>query len=111
MPIDVDAILASLGDEFMDPGHDQWGGANLDTGGYKPLPVDRSYMKRAEALERVAEAVATAETIAIADVERTVPHTQEIINWLNIADHWLQLSHNLYDPSPDADVKEEGNQG
>jgi len=28
-PIDVDAILAALGDEFDDPGDDPWGGANL----------------------------------------------------------------------------------
>lgn len=28
-PVDVDAILASLGDEYMDPGDDPWGGANL----------------------------------------------------------------------------------
>ena len=35
-PIDVDAILASLGDEFKDPGPDPWGGANLDWGPRTP---------------------------------------------------------------------------
>lgn len=29
--IDVDAILAELGDEYLDPGVDQWGGANLES--------------------------------------------------------------------------------
>ncbi|WP_068059187.1 hypothetical protein [Nocardia xishanensis] len=28
-PIDVDAILGSLGPEYNDPGDDPWGGANL----------------------------------------------------------------------------------
>lgn len=31
-PVDVDAILESLGDEYGDPGEDQWGGANLHDG-------------------------------------------------------------------------------
>ena len=35
-PIDVDAILASLGDEFKYPGPDRWGGANLDWGPRTP---------------------------------------------------------------------------
>lgn len=38
-PIDVDAILASLGDEFDDPGDDRWGGANLDVRPYGVGPV------------------------------------------------------------------------
>lgn len=29
-PVDVDAILASLGPEFDDPGDDPWGGGNLE---------------------------------------------------------------------------------
>ena len=29
-PVDVDAILDSLGPEFDDPGDDPWGGANLE---------------------------------------------------------------------------------
>jgi uncharacterized phage-associated protein len=31
-PVDVDAILSSLGDEYRDPGEDPWGGANLAPG-------------------------------------------------------------------------------
>lgn len=31
-PVDVDAILESLGDEYDSPGEDHWGGANLDSG-------------------------------------------------------------------------------
>jgi hypothetical protein len=33
-PIDVDKILELLGDQFMDPGDDPWGGANLDARSY-----------------------------------------------------------------------------
>jgi uncharacterized phage-associated protein len=31
-PVDVDAILDSLGSDYADPGDDPWGGANLDSG-------------------------------------------------------------------------------
>lgn len=31
-PVDIDQLLAALGDEFTDPGEDCWGGANLDAG-------------------------------------------------------------------------------
>jgi hypothetical protein len=37
-PIDVDAILASLPEELMDPGEDRWGGANLDWSPYQEKP-------------------------------------------------------------------------
>lgn len=37
-PVDVDAILEELGDEFDDPGDSPWGGANLEWHPSCPCP-------------------------------------------------------------------------
>lgn len=41
-PVDVDAILGSLSEEYDDPGVDRWGGASLDSGEkYDAQGIDR----------------------------------------------------------------------
>ncbi|GAA2465929.1 Panacea domain-containing protein [Winogradskya humida] len=45
-PVDVDAILASLGPEFDDPGDDRWPSANLDFNGDLYSPEDREEDRR-----------------------------------------------------------------
>lgn len=59
-------------------------------------------MTRTEVFQKVADAITEAEKIAPQGLQHEV-----ILNWLNIANHWLALSHNLPDPAP-ADVKTEG---
>lgn len=48
-PVDVDAILGSLGDEYSDPGDNPWGSSNLDSGEQYSAEGIRRERRRAHA--------------------------------------------------------------
>jgi uncharacterized phage-associated protein len=48
-PVDVDAILESLGDRYSDPGTNQWGSTNLDSGQHYDAEGIRKEYHRAHA--------------------------------------------------------------